>query len=168
MKTGSIDIRRAGQADAQSVADIHDEAWHGAYRGMISGLTLERMISRRGVNWWRRAIRGNSEILVLEVCGVTAGYVTMGPSRMQNLPFRGEIYELYLRPEYQGLGFGRALFEGAQSQMARFGMSSHAVRVLTENEPACLFYEAMGGDKVRQSNERVGEDLLPISIYGWP
>jgi len=165
--TIAIELRRAEPADAASVADIHDAAWRGAYLGMISGLTLERMISRRGAAWWRRAIRGNSEVLLLEVGGVCAGYVTCGPTRMRNLPYRGEIYELYLRPEYQGLGFGRNLFTGARDKLSRAGYDTHAVRVLSDNDPACRFYKAMGGEKVRQSNERVGDDILPISIYGW-
>ena len=86
---------------------------------------------------------------------------------MRTLPFKGEIYELYLRPEYQGLGFGRQLFRGARDQLGAFGYKSHAVRVLSENGPACDFYAAMGGWKVAQSDEKIGDDILEVTLYGW-
>jgi len=35
-----------------------------------------------------------------------AGYANYGRNRARSLHFEGEIYELYLRPEFQGLGFG--------------------------------------------------------------
>lgn len=48
-------------------------------------------------------------MLVVEVAGVVAGYATLGLSRARGLPHDGEIYELYLRPEYQGIGLGSLL-----------------------------------------------------------
>ena len=37
-----------------------------------------------------------------------AGYANYGRNRARSLYYDGEVYELYLRPEFQGLGFGRA------------------------------------------------------------
>ncbi|HXW31228.1 MAG TPA: GNAT family N-acetyltransferase, partial [Xanthobacteraceae bacterium] len=48
MSTVLIEIRRAKPADALAVADTHDEAWRTAYRGIIPGAELEKLISRRG------------------------------------------------------------------------------------------------------------------------
>ncbi len=59
------------------------------------------MIERRGEAWWRKATRGPATILVVEVAGTVAGYASLGLNRARALPHEGEIYELYLRPEYQ-------------------------------------------------------------------
>jgi ribosomal protein S18 acetylase RimI-like enzyme len=71
------------------------------------------MLERRDIAWWRRAIRGSTSILVLDVGGTIAGYATLGLNRARSLPQEGEIYELYLRPEYQGVGLGKRLFTGS-------------------------------------------------------
>ena len=53
-----ISIRPArGSATKAEIARVHDEAWREAYRGVIPGRELERMIVRRGPAWWRRADR---------------------------------------------------------------------------------------------------------------
>src|SRR2546423_15425650 len=48
MSTTLIEIRRAKAADAVTVAETHDEAWRNAYRGIIPGSGLGKLIIRRG------------------------------------------------------------------------------------------------------------------------
>ena len=62
MSTVLIEIRRAKASDAVAVADTHDEAWRGAYQGVIPGLELEKLVTRRGPDWWDSAIRKGSRI----------------------------------------------------------------------------------------------------------
>ena len=66
---------------------------------------------RRGPRWWDRAIRRGTAILVLELGNVVCGYATIGPNRARNLAQKGEVYELYLKPEYQGIGLGILLLQ---------------------------------------------------------
>ena len=51
-----ISIRAARLGDEGEIASVHDAAWREAYRGVIPGRELERMIARRGPAWWRLAI----------------------------------------------------------------------------------------------------------------
>ncbi len=51
MSTVLIEIRRAKASDAATLAATHDEAWRTAYRGIIPGGELEKLISRRGPVW---------------------------------------------------------------------------------------------------------------------
>ncbi|MEI2387311.1 GNAT family N-acetyltransferase [Breoghania sp. JC706] len=167
MKIDAVTIRQARPEDAGVLADIHDAAWHGAYRGVLSGVELERLLARRGVSWWHAAIRYKTRILVLDVCGTLAGYATFGHSRLKHLPFAGEIYELYLRPDHQGLGFGRRLFQATRGAMNSAALPGVAVRVLKENLPAQAFYEAMGGGLCDEKVERIGKSDIAIRVYGW-
>src|SRR3954454_9364379 len=102
MTTLAIDIRKADPRDADAIADIHRTAWQGAYAGIIPYRALTAMINRRGSQWWANAIRRSATILVVEIGGEDAGETTVGRSRARELQQQGEIYELYLRPEYQG------------------------------------------------------------------
>ena len=140
MSTVLIEIRRAKASDAAAVADTHDEAWRGAYQGVIPGLELEKLVTRRGPDWWDSAIRKGSRIAILAFGDKVAGYANYGRNRARSLFYDGEIYELYLRPEYQGLGFGRRLFTSARRDLAQSGLKSLVVWALSDNDPAVEFY----------------------------
>jgi ribosomal protein S18 acetylase RimI-like enzyme len=167
MSTVLIEIRRARPADAKSVATAHDDAWRGAYQGVIPGPELERLIARRGEAWWNGAIRKGSRISLLAFGDTIAGYANYGRNRARSLYYDGEIYELYLRPEFQGLGFGRRLFTAARRDLAHSGMKSVVVWALSDNEPAVEFYRALGGRAVARSSEKFGDKVLEKVAYAW-
>ena len=167
MSTTLLEVRRAKLADAHAVAAAHDEAWRTAYRGIIPGPELEKLINRRGANWWSGAIRKGSRISVLMFGEQVAGYANYGRNRARSLSYDGEIYELYLRPEYQGLGFGRRLFTSARRDLAQGGLKSLVVWALSDNDPAVEFYRALGGRAVARSSETFGGKTLDKVAFGW-
>lgn len=167
MKLGQIGVRRAGASDAGPIAAVHETAWRLAYGGVIPGRELERMIARRGPLWWKRALDRHTAVLILEVGGTVAGYATVGPNRMRMLPYAGEIYELYIAPAHQGLGFGRMLFAAARAELRRYGLASFSVRVLEDNEPAIAFFRHLGAIVAAETGERFGEVTLPVRVFGW-
>jgi ribosomal protein S18 acetylase RimI-like enzyme len=136
MNTVTIDIRKAEPRDAQAIADVHHQAWHGAYAGIIPYRALNTMINRRGSQWWANAIRRSATVLVVEIGGKIAGYTTVGRNRARELPQQGEIYELYLRPEYQGVGLGSRLFAAAKQKLADHGLKGMVVWALEDNTNA--------------------------------
>jgi ribosomal protein S18 acetylase RimI-like enzyme len=152
-------VRTARANDAEGIALVHDAAWREAYRGIIPGRELERMIARRGPRWWERAIRRGSNILVLDFGAQIAGYATYGRNRVRHTPYRGEIFELYLAPEYQGLGFGRELFRAARADLHRYGCDSAIVWALADNARAVSFYERLGGRILRKAPEIFGAEV---------
>jgi ribosomal protein S18 acetylase RimI-like enzyme len=167
MSTVLIEIRRAKASDASAVAETHDEAWRGTYQGVIPGLELDKLINRRGPDWWDSAIRKGSRISILAFGDKVAGYANYGRNRARSLFYDGEVYELYLRPEYQGLGFGRRLFTSARRDLAQSGLKSLVVWALADNEPAVEFYRALGGKAVARSSERFGEKSLEKVAFAW-
>jgi ribosomal protein S18 acetylase RimI-like enzyme len=167
MSTILIEIRRARASDANAVAECHDDAWRTAYQGIIPGAELEKLIMRRGPAWWDSAIRKGSRIALLQFGEKIAGYANYGRNRAKSLYFDGEIYELYLRPEYQGLGFGRRLFSAARKDLAQSSLKSLIVWALSENDHAVEFYKALGGKAVARSSEKFGTRVLDKVAYGW-
>lgn len=166
-QTFTIDVRRAESRDAEAITAVHDAAWRYAYDGMIPAKELARIIARRGPRWWDRAIRRGTAILVIEVGGVICGYATFGPNRARNLVQKGEVYEIYLLPEYQGVGLGTRLFLAARRELGRFGFDSVVVWALSDNEQACRFYRNAGGRKVARANERFGDVSLTKVAFAW-
>ncbi len=96
-----------------------------------------------------------------------AGYANYGRNRARSLYYDGEIYELYLRSEFQGLGFGRRLFTAARRDLAQSALKSLIVWALSENETAVEFYRALGGKAVARSSEKFGTRVLDKVAFGW-
>ena len=167
MNTTLIEVRRAKPSDARAIATTHDDAWRNAYQGIIPGPELEKLINRRGPVWWDTAIRKGSRVSLLVFGDRIAGYANYGRNRARSLHFDGEIYELYLRPEFQGLGFGRRLFAAARRDLAQSGLKSLVIWALSDNDPAVEFYRALGGRAVARSSERFGTRVLDKVAFAW-
>ena len=73
MNTSLIEIRRAKAPDAAALASTHDDAWRTAYQGIIPGPELDKLINRRGAEWWEGAIRKGSRISILAFGDTLAG-----------------------------------------------------------------------------------------------
>jgi ribosomal protein S18 acetylase RimI-like enzyme len=168
MSTLAIELRPACEADVPAITAVHDEAWRLAYRGTIPGRELERMVARRGPTWWAGAIRRGSGLLVMRVTGITAGYASFGRNRAPMLGVSGEIYELYIKPEFQGIGFGRRLFAATRKELESRGLHGTAVWALGDNTNACDFYRALGGQPAARGTERFGDVSLEKIAFIWP
>ena len=167
MNTLTIGIRKAEPRDAEAIADVHHLAWLGAYSGIIPHRALNRMINRRGPDWWANAIRRAATVLVVEIGGKLAGYATIGRNRARELAQQGEIYELYLRPEYQGIGLGSRLFAAAREKLADSGLKGMVVWALEENSGALSFYEGAGGRDIAEGVEIFDQKALKKVAFVW-
>ncbi len=158
-------IRHAKSHDSSALAEVFDAAWREAYLGVIPTVALERMIARRGPVWWSSAVGRGRPLVVLDVGHRIAGYASYGRCRDRALPAQGEIDELYLAPEYQGVGFGRRLFRAVRNDLADRGLKRVAVWALADNERARAFYERLGGRVVAETSERLGGVRLSKVAY---
>lgn len=99
----------------------------------------------------RRALEGlldHQEIgkaLVLEIDSSLAGYAvgTRGYSLEAGGPFL-LIDELFVRPEFRGRGYGRALIAALLDSGEEWGAESVELEVAWENEAARRLYERLG------------------------
>lgn len=167
MKTLTIDVRRAESQDAAAISEAHRLSWQHSYAGLIPHRALTRMIERRRADWWRKATRGPATLLVADVAGTIAGYATLGLNRAKALPQEGEIYELYLRPEYQGIGLGYTLFHESRRLLKSLGCSGLVAWCLEDSENASRFFRAQGGRDVAEGMEDFdGIELKKIG-FAW-
>lgn len=167
-QTGRIRPARAGDADG--IARVHVEAWRSAYPGVVPAAVLLRLSRRGQAREWAVQIdneRHATGILVAEgAAGGIIGFGSGGRARPSGLPQAGEIFTLYVAPDHQENGIGRALLGGLFAGLVDRGLSSAVVWVLSAN-PARFFYERMGGRRVAERQERLWNTLLPQTAYAW-
>lgn len=168
MKTLTIDIRPAKADDARSVAMVHAESWNHTYRGLIPHQALRNMINRRDISWWSRIIDRSAAILVIDIGGKIVGYATLGRNRTEKLKAKGEIYELYVLPEYQGIGLGTKLFRAARAMLRNHGLGSFVVWALEDNISALRFYDGLNGRDCAEGHEVFDNKALNKIAYIWP
>ncbi len=145
-------LRTAQPDDALEVARLHVRAWQAAYRGLLWDDYLDDL---RPEEWAARYTFGEhgperpSTIVAVErdtICG----FATVGPAT--DPPGAGELMALYVDPDRQGLGVGRALIEDARARLARGGCAEAVLWVLDGNVSAERFYRLDGwaADGVRR------------------
>lgn len=111
-------------------------------------------------------MRSGEKILVLEVAGALVGYATLGTARTRSR-YQGEIYELYLIPTYQGLGFGEYLFEACRSALDAQRLKGLIVWALIDNPVATAFYWRRGGRPFTSAFDRIGGKKLEKAAFVW-
>jgi ribosomal protein S18 acetylase RimI-like enzyme len=161
MTTRTTSIRRAREADLGGLSKVFDASWREAYRGIIPGVALERLISTRDRAWWLGALRRGRPLAVVETGELVVGYAAYGRTRSRALGAEAEIDELYLLPEYQGVGLGRRLFRAVRNDLADHGLARLGVWSLEDNTRAGAFYAGLGGVAGPRVLDRVAGVPLP-------
>lgn len=165
-----VRIRRGRPADASAIARVYIDAWRSAYASLIPSPVLVRMSESAQEREWAMQLsqkRRADETVVAEVAGFgIVGFGSCGDARSTELPHAGEIFTLYVAPEQQDRGIGRALLLSLFVELSERGLNSALVWVLARN-PARFFYEAMGGRCVARKVEQLWNTPLPQTAYGW-
>ena len=162
-----IDIRFPGAEEAAELANVYERSWREAYAGMLPALALNRMIAQRGAGWWSTALRRRSNILVLDIDTAIAGYAMLSRARIGGGGMVGEVRELYLDPQYQGIGFGGQLFRAARQVLGRRGYARIIVTALEENERAIAFYRHCGGRLLGRGKTVFGGKSFATRSFVW-
>jgi ribosomal protein S18 acetylase RimI-like enzyme len=161
-----VRIRRAKIADAPALAGIFRDSWRATYQGVIPHTHLGNMIRRRGTARWRSSIRAGEMVLIIEFDGKNVGYATCGTARSRGA-HKGEIYEIYLLPDFQGNGFGEYLFEACRFRLDERRLKGLVVWALAENTGAVNFYWQLGGRPLVSVYERIGGVRLEKIAFVW-
>ena len=161
-------IRTARAEDASVIGRIHVETWRDTYAGMLPDQMLVEMSDAVEGGQWARVLGGGRDrVVVAETeVGRVVGFGSCGRARAGGLGFEGEVYTLYVLPDFQGQGIGRRLLETLFKRLQSDGYRSALIWVLKEN-PAGFFYETMGGRPVATRTERLWGADVAERAYGW-
>jgi len=164
---GEITIRPARALDARPIARLDVETWRTTYAGVLSASYLVGLSERRREAGWRAVIlREPRDVRVAVDAGdIIRGFGSCGPNRGDRF-FAGEVFTLYVAPDWQNQGIGRRLLIALFRRLVAAGRRSAIVWVLRDN-PARFFYERLGARQVSHRPLPVGGTSVEAIAYGW-
>jgi len=148
----NIKLRLAAQDDAPELARVHVAAWHEAYREVVPDAYLQQFTVESRAERLRKFLAGDSaagysvETYAADHNGRIIGFLTLGDCRDADADpaTNGEIWGIYIEPEYWRRGIGRFLCEHAERLLVSRGYTVVTLWVSEGNDRARRFYEAMG------------------------
>ena len=133
-----IEIRKMEtDAEFRGKAHVHWVTWHAAYTGLIDQSYLDKLTPEKCEEI---AYRWPDNILIAKDGERVIGFLGYGSD--QNAPDTGELFALYVLPEYWGTGVAKRLFEAASEQLSAYPAID--LWVLKENARAIRFYQKCG------------------------
>jgi len=162
-----ITIRSASARDAGDIAKLDVETWRAAYAGVLSTPYLVGLSERRREAGWRSVIlhEPRDVRVAVDASGAILGFGSCGPSRGER-DFTGEVFTLYVAPDWQNRGIGRRLLMALFRRLVAAGRGSAIVWVLRDN-PSRFFYERLGGRRAARKSLNVGGAWIEALAYGW-
>ena len=175
-----IRVRRAARDDAAAIGRVHVETWQATYAGLLPDAMLVAMSDVRQSAWWSQLLADPGEARGVCVAddqeaGVV-GFGSCGPVRdpPEGLPEGldgrelkvGEVYTLYVEPDFQNLGLGRKLLGALFRQLQADRCDTAILWMLAEN-PTRFFYEGLGGERVGERVDTLGGTDVDEIAYAW-
>jgi ribosomal protein S18 acetylase RimI-like enzyme len=143
----AVNVRPAQVGDAPALARVHVDSWRAAYGELVPDSSLQRFTYEWREECFQQSLATNAgETYLIEVDEEVVGFLTLGAARDPDLDTSrtGEIWGIYILPNYWRKGIGKRLAEEAERILKSMGYEDAAFWVLEANQQARRFYEAMG------------------------
>jgi ribosomal protein S18 acetylase RimI-like enzyme len=164
-------IRPARPEDALGIGKVQVDSWRSAYKGLINEAFLASLSFERRAHVWSQTLSNPQSRSFLYVAesnpGEVVGFVSAGPEREGDSIYKGELYAIYLLQQAQRQGLGQKLVKMVMRELVERGFSTMLLWVLKDNLPARKFYEAAGGEALREKPVEIGSQVLIEVAYGW-
>lgn len=176
-------IRPATERDAAGIAKVYVDAWRSTYAAILPHRGLLGMSYEQQTRQWSWIVRDPTQSVIVATepddgadDGVV-GFAGFGPARRGDRPAAGrfageedarvgEIYTLYVLPDFQERGIGRQLLAAAFAALVDKRYSCGFLWALRDNH-ARYFYERVGGKLVAERQERQWGRMTDQVCYGW-
>ncbi len=138
-------LRRAEARDAPALAALHVAVWRATYRDLAPTAAQAALDLPHRLRQWTATLASPAGTMLAVSGGQVVGLVSHGAPTHPVFGAAGEVRHLYVAPDWQGRGVGRALLAQARQALAQAGFPATALAVVAGNAPARAFYRAMGG-----------------------
>ncbi|MFT4023131.1 MAG: GNAT family N-acetyltransferase [Flavihumibacter sp.] len=134
-------IRNADQDDIPTIGWLAHQVWPVAYGQLIPAAQLDYMLDlfyspaslEKQIREW------NHRFIIAEINLQEVGFASY--SHLHNGLWK--LHKLYVLPELQGKGIGRALIDMVEEEV-RTHQGAHLVLNVKKDNPAIRFYESLG------------------------
>ena len=136
-----VEIRASRAADGEALARMHVRAWRISYAGLADPTwVVSRPFAERAAEWTRYAAGEGVPMWVADDAG--------------------EVAALYVDPDRQREGVGRALLERAVEELRAAGFERATLWTLRDSPQSTGFYEANGWRRDGAEKEGVRFDAV--------
>ena len=169
--------REAQISDIPQIAKVSIDTWRITYRSLISEDYLQNLSYEDKVERWREIYEKKNDKKIIYVAetnyGEIVAFVLASLEKSNPLvgliqpeKFLGELMAIYVLKDYQRKHIGTNLLKLVVSYLLSHKIESMIVWVLKDN-PACKFYEELGGICVAEQAIEIGREKYIEIAYGW-
>jgi GNAT superfamily N-acetyltransferase len=136
-----VAIRRAEDADVETIVSLVQDVFAEKYGHLFEGTTPPPVDTTAWTSGW-----------VVEINGRIVGV---------GLAIGDWVTDVWLNPQFRGLGAGASLLDLLETQIAQDGHTTARLRVVGENEAALRFYSNHGWQaSMRYPHEKWGFEMV--------
>lgn len=162
-------LRSATMDDTKTIAELHASSWIIAYRGLLSDAYLDNDLAGERLAYWTKKMPSLTSrefiILATDDQDRPAGFIAV--MDQPEIGYSALVDNLHVRPDLKGRGIGRLLMQQAARTLLDSGRTSYYLWVLNGNDPACRFYESVGGVAADETTVHFGGKDVKATRYVW-
>ncbi len=161
--TGMIEIKKAGYADAELIADISRETFYDTFAEFNTKEDMDKFLAEQFSKEYLMAqVTDAGNIFLLAYADdQPAGYVFLKESSHEDLDEKNaiEISRLYARTSFIGKGIGKALMNAAIEEAKKMQKKVIWLGVWEHNHRAIDFYKKWSFEKFAEQDFILGNDV---------
>jgi len=168
VRVANISFREATAADCLEVASVHVQSWKGSFAGIVPQTFLDEMSVEKRAKAFEKGFSASSyKMYLAEAPGRgVVGFADFGEPREVIDGYEGELYSIYILPDFQRKGIGERLFNLGAEYLVGIGKRSLYLLTL-EVSPYRPFYEKMGGRIIGRAQIEIEGIKFDELVYGW-
>jgi len=156
-------VREATAADAESIGEVHAEAFRVAHRDLFEPDWLGSLVEHRRTMWTHRMHgreHARNTLLVAERGSAVAAFVYFGP-HTEGAP-DGEIFDCFAHPDVWGRRVAATVMDKAWELLREVRFRRVRLWTMAGANRARHFYESFGFTETGRTRERDFGDGRPV------
>ena len=143
-----VTVRPATIDDAEAIETVRITTWKACFRGIVSDAFLDNLtVTQSRIQRYRKPIEDAERSVLVVACSgleVIGMGIAEQASDAQLADDIGEVRALYVLPDWQGHGIGRALLECLTDALRTRGYRGAVLWTLRDRPPTRRFYGSNG------------------------
>ena len=162
-----IDIRLADKKDTEIIAEIINETWKVAYKDIVpeSDLINYTDKTRRENQIADFFDKGEPIFYIAQSNSIDCGIISYKEYEKSDYSDCAYIMQLYVLPDFQKIGVGKALMEHINNVIREKGYKRIILNTLEKNSNARAFYEKLGYEYIGAEDSPLFSEKVVRALY---